>query len=64
MLLVSPILLSLAVTFDYINSQLHAEYRRFRGSMARQRGTQVDTVYVEAEEVKHTPWEDDSSHTR
>lgn len=64
LLLVTPILLSLAVTFDYVNSQLHADYRKFRRSMARKKGVQSDILHPQSKEVEDTPWEDDSSHTQ
>ena len=64
LLLATPILLSLAVTFDYVNSALHADYRQFRRSMARKHGTQSDILEPKSREVVDTPWEDDSSHTR
>lgn len=62
-LLTSPILLGLAVTFDYVNTQLHDDYRRMRRSFSRSKGAQVDVLHPESKETKHTPWEDDSSHT-
>lgn len=64
LLLTAPILLSLAVTFDYVNTQLHSDYRRFRKSMARQKGAQSDIFHPNSKEVEDTPWEDDSSHTQ
>ena len=64
LLLVSPILLSLAVTFDFVNTQLHSDYRRFRKSMARKKGAQSDILNPNSKEVEDTPWEDDSSHTQ
>ena len=62
--IVTPILLSLAVTFDYVNSLLHEDYRRFRKSLARSKGSQHDILHPTSPEVRDTPWEDDSSHTR
>ncbi len=59
----SPILLSLAVSFDYVNSQLHADYRKFRRSVSRSKGAQLDIIHPHSKEVENTPWEDDSSHT-
>lgn len=64
LLLATPILLSLAVTFDYVNSQLHADYRRFRKSVSRAKGAQSDILHPQSKEVEDTPWEDDSSHTQ
>lgn len=63
LLFVTPVLLSLTVTFDYINSCLHAEYRNLRRSITRKKGAQVDLIHPHSNEVKETPWEDDSSHT-
>jgi len=64
LLLVTPILLSLAATFDFVNTQLHSDYRRFRKSMARKKGAQSDILHPHSIEVEDTPWEDDSSHTQ
>ncbi|MBT8037870.1 MAG: hypothetical protein KJO21_10030 [Verrucomicrobiae bacterium] len=64
LLLTTPIYLSLAVTFDYVNSQLHTDYRRFRKSISRSKGTQGDILHPHSKEVEDTPWEDDSSHTQ
>jgi len=64
LLLVTPILLSLAVTFDYVNSQLHSDYRRFRKSVSRGKGAQSDILHPHSREVDDTPWENDSSHTK
>lgn len=63
LLLSTPILLGLAITFDYVNTQLHEDYRRMRRSFNRRKGAQVDVLHPESRETKHTPWEDDSSHT-
>ena len=63
LLLVTPILLSLAVTFDYVNSNLHSDYRNLRRSLARKKGSQKDPLHPHSIEVLDTPWEDDSSHT-
>ena len=63
LLIVAPILLSLAVTFDFVNTQLHTDYRKFRKSMARRKGSQGDIFHPNSKEVEETPWEDDSSHT-
>lgn len=63
LLLYSPILLSLAVSFDFINSHLHVEYRNLRRSLARNKGAQVDVLHPQSKEVKDTPWENDASHT-
>lgn len=63
LLLYSPILLSLAVSFDFINSHLHVEYRNLRRSLARKKGAQVDVLHPRSKEVQDTPWEDDASHT-
>ncbi|MGJ8676255.1 MAG: hypothetical protein ACSHX0_01925 [Akkermansiaceae bacterium] len=60
----APIMLSLTVTFDHINAQLHSEYRRFRKSLARKKGAQLDIYSPNSNEVDNTPWEDDSSHMR
>jgi len=62
-LLTSPVLLALTVTFDYVNSQLHEDYRRMRRSFSRSKGTQIDVLHPGSQETKYTPWEDDSSHT-
>ena len=62
-LFVTPVLLSLAVTFDFINSSLHEEYRNMRRSLARKKGSQKDPLHPHSVEVQDTPWEDDSSHT-
>jgi len=59
----TPILLSLAVAFDYVNSSLHEEYRSLRRSLARKKGAQLDIYHPRSKEVENTPWEDDSSHT-
>jgi len=59
----TPILLSLAVTFDYVNSSLHQEYRNLRRTLARKKGAQLDIHHPRSKEVENTPWEDDSSHT-
>ncbi len=59
----TPILLSLAVVFDYVNSNLHKEYRGIRRSLARRRGAQIDVYHPHSKEVEDTPWEDDASHT-
>lgn len=58
-----PIMLSVMIVFDYVNSQLHVEYRKFRTSLARKKGTQVDIFSPTSTEVDDTPWENDSSHT-
>ncbi len=63
LLIVLPLMLSLAVTFDYINSLMHEEYRKFRRSLVRKKGAQRDIMHPESKEVRDTPWEDDSSHT-
>lgn len=63
LLIVTPVLLSLAVSFDYINSCMHAEYRNLRRSLARKKGAQQDLLHPKSREVRDTPWEDDSSHT-
>lgn len=60
---VTPIMLSLTVCFDYINSAMHSEYRNLRRSLARKRGAQRDLLHPNSREVRDTPWEDDSSHT-
>ena len=62
--IVVPILVSLAVCFDYVNSQLHEDYRRLRRSIVRKKGGQVDIIHPDSREVRDTPWEDDSSHTQ
>ena len=59
----APILLSLTICFDYVNTQLHGDYRKFRKSLARKKGAQLDIYNPSSDEVKETPWEDDSSHT-
>jgi len=61
--LYAPILMSLAVSFDFVNSHLHEEYRNLRRSLARKKGAQVDVIHPHSIEVRDTPWEDDSSHT-
>lgn len=63
LLLSSPILLGLTVTFDYVNTQLHDDYRRMRRALSRNKGSQLDVLHPNSRETKHTPWEDDSSHT-
>ena len=63
LLIATPILLSLAATFDYINSCFHSEYRNLRKSLARKKGAQMDVFHPRSKEVQDTPWEDDSSHT-
>lgn len=60
---ITPIALSLAVSFDYINAQMHQEYRQFRTSLARKKGGQRDMAHPYSKEVEETPWENDSSHT-
>ena len=60
----TPILLSLAVTFDHVNSTLHKEYRSLRRSIARKKGAQIDIDFPHSKEVKNTPWEDDANHTQ
>ena len=57
-----PIMMSVAIVFDYVNSELHEDYRKFRRSRARKKGTQVDIYSPSSKEVDNTPWEDDSSH--
>lgn len=64
LLIVLPITLSLTVVFDYVNSQLHEDYRRIRRSLVRKKGFQQDIQHPDSKEVKGTPWEDDSSHTQ
>ncbi len=59
----TPILLSLSVTFDYVNSNLHEEYRSIRRALARRKGAQLDIYHPHSKEVENTPWEDNSSHT-
>jgi hypothetical protein len=63
LLIVLPISLSLAVAFDYINSLMHEDYRKFRRSLVRKKGAQQDIENPNSREVRDTPWEDDSSHT-
>ena len=63
LLLTSPILLGLTVTFDYINTQLHDDYRKMRRSLSRSKGAQVDVLHPDSRETQQTPWENDSSHT-
>ena len=63
LLVVLPIMLSLAVTFDYVNGLMHEEYRKFRRSLVRKKGAQQDIMHPNSKEVRDTPWEDDSSHT-
>lgn len=62
--IVVPIMLSLAVTFDYINTLLHKDYRQLRRSLMRKKGAQQDIFHPNSKEVRDTPWEDDSSHTQ
>ena len=64
LLFTTPVLLALTVTFDYVNSQLHEDYRRMRKSLNRRNGTQIDVLHPGSNETKYTPWEDDSSHTQ
>lgn len=64
LLIVLPVTLSLAVVFDHVNSRLHEDYRRLRRSITRSKGFQQDTLHPDSREVRDTPWEDDSSHTR
>ncbi|HCL97894.1 MAG TPA: hypothetical protein DHW77_09030 [Verrucomicrobiales bacterium] len=64
LLIMLPLMLSLAITFDYVNSLMHEEYRRFRRSIARKKGVQKDIMHPDSKEVRNTPWEDDSSHTQ
>lgn len=61
--LIVPLLASQAVAFDYVNVQLHSDYRKFRKSLARKKGAQIDIYSPSSQEVEETPWEDDSSHT-
>jgi len=63
LLLTAPILLGITITFDYVNAQLHDDYRRMRRSLSRGKGTQVNVLHPESPETKNTPWEDNSSHT-
>lgn len=63
LLVVTPVLLSLTVCFDYINASMHGEYRNLRRSLARKKGAQRDLLHPRSKEVQDTPWEDDSSHT-
>ena len=58
-----PIMSSVAICFDHVNSQMHEDYRKFRRSIARKKGTQMDIYSSSSTEVNNTPWEDDSSHT-
>ena len=64
LLMTSPILLGLTITFDHVNSQLHEDYRRMRKSLSRRKGAQVDVFHPDSRETEHTPWENDSSHTQ
>ncbi|MFK7911022.1 MAG: hypothetical protein AB8F34_10550 [Akkermansiaceae bacterium] len=64
LLIVLPISMSLAVVFDYVNSLLHEDYRKFRRSLVRKKGSQQDIMHPNSKEVRETPWEDDSSHTQ
>ena len=63
LLFTTPILLGLAVTFDYVNSQLHEDYRRMRRSLSRSKGAQLDVLHPQSRETRDTPWEDDATHT-
>ncbi|MBK1832313.1 hypothetical protein JIN77_16360 [Verrucomicrobiaceae bacterium R5-34] len=63
LLVSAPILIALAVTFDYVNSQLHDDYRRMRRSLSRSKGAQIDVLHPSSPETRDTPWEDDASHT-
>lgn len=63
LLIAVPVTMSLAVTFDYVNSLLHEDYRKFRRALVRKKGTQLDIIHPNSKEVRDTPWEDDSSHT-
>ena len=64
LLIVLPIMLSLAVVFDFVNSRMHEEYRELRRRITRKKGTQQDIMHPHSKEVRDTPWEDDSSHTQ
>jgi hypothetical protein len=64
LLVILPITLSMAVVFDYVNSRMHEEYRKFRRTLVRRKGAQQDIMHPNSEEVRDTPWEDDSSHTQ
>lgn len=64
LLIATPMALSLAVTFDYVNSRLHTDYRKLRSTLARRKGAQQDIIHPRSKEVKYTPWENDSSHTQ
>ncbi len=64
LLIAAPIMMSLAIAFDYVNSLLHEDYRRFRKSIVRKKGVQQDILHPHSKEVRDTPWEDDSSHTQ
>ncbi len=63
LLISAPILFGLTVTFDFINTQLHDDYRRMRRAFSRSKGAQVDVLHPDSRETKNTPWEDNSSHT-
>lgn len=63
LLIASPLLLSITVALDYVNSCMHEDYRKLRSSLARRKGAQKDLLHPHSREVRHTPWEDDSSHT-
>ena len=58
-----PLLVSQTIVFDHVNAQLHSDYRKFRRSLARKKGAQIDIYNPNSSEVEETPWEDDSSHT-
>ena len=60
--ILTPIALSMVVTFDHINTHLHSDFRRLKKSLARSKGTQHDILHPSSPEVRDTPWEDDSSH--
>ncbi|NWK54572.1 hypothetical protein HW115_03045 [Verrucomicrobiaceae bacterium N1E253] len=59
----TPVLMSLTICFDHVNTNLHSEYRKLRRSLARKRGVQRDPLHPRSPEVEDTPWENDSSHT-